>query len=388
MGITANGYETTPTAEIEKDLQALFRGALGKDLSLDPESPQGQLISLFTDILHQVDQHRQDDFYARDVYHANGLQLDVIGREFDLPRKLSVPTQILVTLKGAVNFTVPAGTLCNVVNDPEKTFQFGEDVKITSDEQQVTLSAADGSVYSNLTVGTKLATQEYTPQIYDMTISSIVYGQPAETDYQYRIRLINSMGANVDEVQRLTLDLQNINNVLAAYVEPNNTLETSASGIPSHAVEIVVLGGGEADIAEVLLNHLFATPTYQDPTLGEAVTGLDYNGHNQTFYVTRPAAVGVTVSVKYANKVGRSLTPANILDLKAKISSLINATYMNKTLYKSDICNLITVNYGDTAAIDTLTVTVGGANMDASYTCTSRQYLTVSSGDITFTEAD
>lgn len=385
MGITANGYETTPAADIEKDLQGLFQEALGTDLSLDPESPQGQLISLFTDILHQIDQHRQDDFYARDVYHAQGLQLDIIGREFDLPRKLSVPTQVLVTLKGAVNFTVPAGTLCNVVNAPEKTFQFTEDLNITADSQQVTLSAADGSVYKDLTVGTKLATQEYLPQVYDLTISGIVYGQAAESDYQYRIRLINAMGANVDQVQRLTLDLQNINNVLAAYVEPNNTLETSPSGIPSHAVEIVVLGGAEDEIADVLMNQLFATPTYQDPTLGEAITGVDYNGHNQTFYITRPAAVNVAVSVKYANKVGRTLTPENIATLQAKIAELINSIHMNKTLYKSDICSIITGNFGDVAAIDTLTVTVGGNTMDASYTCTSRQYL--QSATITFEEA-
>ena len=48
MGITANGYETTAIKEIEKDLQNLFLAALGADLSLDPETPQGQIISILT----------------------------------------------------------------------------------------------------------------------------------------------------------------------------------------------------------------------------------------------------------------------------------------------------------------------------------------------------
>ena len=63
MGITANGYETTAIKEIEKDLQNLFLAALGADLSLDPETPQGQIISILTNLLHQIDEKRQDDFY-------------------------------------------------------------------------------------------------------------------------------------------------------------------------------------------------------------------------------------------------------------------------------------------------------------------------------------
>ena len=147
MGITANGYETTAIKEIEKDLQNLFLAALGADLSLDPETPQGQIISILTNLLHQIDEKRQDDFYARDIYHAQGLQLDVIGRELDLPRKNSIPTQILVTIKGALNYTIPAGTLANIVTNPEQVFEFTEDVQITTAAQKATLTAANGAVY-------------------------------------------------------------------------------------------------------------------------------------------------------------------------------------------------------------------------------------------------
>ena len=309
MGITANGYETTAIKEIEKDLQNLFLAALGADLSLDPETPQGQIISILTNLLHQIDEKRQDDFYARDVYHAQGLQLDVIGRELDLPRKDSIPTQILVTIKGALNYTIPAGTLANIVTNPEQVFEFTEDVKITAAAQKATLTAANGAVYENLTAGVQLATQNYMPQIYDITTNSVIYGQAAESDYSYRVRLINAQGANVDEVQRLTIDLQNINNVLSAYVEPNNTLETSETGIPSHAVEIVVLGGGEEDIADVLMKHLFATPTYAAPDLAEIVSGTDYNGHTQNFAITRPAEVDVKIEITYKNKQGQGFSP-------------------------------------------------------------------------------
>ena len=251
MGITANGYETTPESTILTEVQDAFKDALGTDLSLDVETPQGQLIAMITDMLHQIDLNRQSDFYSRDIYRAQGLQLDIIGRELDIPRREAVPTQVLITLQGAVNYTVLSGTQATIITDNSQVFQFTDDFEITAASSQVTLTAVDGGVYENLTVGQKLQTQEYTPQIYDMTITSIIYGQAAESDYQYRLRLIEAQSSGVDEVAHLTLELENVENVLSAYVEPNNTLETSATGIPPHAVEIVVLGGAEADIAQV-----------------------------------------------------------------------------------------------------------------------------------------
>lgn len=386
MGITSTGYETTPLATIKSEVEQVFVNALGEDLSLDAETPQGNMIAALTDMLHQIDMHRQRDFYARDVYHAEGLQLDIIGRELGLPRKTSIPTQILVDLKGAINYTILKGVKANIVTDSTQVFEFSTDVQITAATQQVTLQASDGAVYENITIGQQLQTQDYTPQVYDMTIVSVTYGQPAESDYQYRIRLIEAAGSNVDEAKHLELSLESINNVLSAYVDQNNSLQTSTTGIPPHAVEIVVLGGSESDIANVLMQYLFATPTYKDPTLGEEIQGIDFQGNTQTFYITRPQQINVTVAVTYVNKLGMTLSSDQISEITTKVQELINSTYMNKTLYVSDICNAITSESLQTFAIKSMTVTVNGATVDSMYQCTSRQYLYASS--VMLSEAD
>lgn len=386
MGITSTGYETTPVSTIKSEVEQVFVDALGEDLVLDAETPQGNMIAAFTDLLHQVDLHRQRDFYARDVYHAEGIQLDIIGRELGLPRKLSVPTQLLVTLKGAINYTVEAGTKANIITDSSQVFEFPTAVQITSTAQQATLQATDGAVYENIVAGQQLQTQEYTPQVYDITIISVTYGQPPESDYRYRIRLIEAAGSNVDEAKHLQLSLEAINNVLSAYIDQNNTLETSPTGIPPHAVEIVVLGGAETDIANVLMQYLFATPTYKDSTLGEEIQGIDFQGNVQKFYITRPQQLNVSVAVEYVNKLGMTLSPEQISAITTKVQELVNSTYMNKTLYASDICNVITTGSTQTFAIKELTVTINGAAMGASYKCTSRQYLYAA--NVTFTEAD
>lgn len=384
MGITSTGYETTPVATIKSEVEQIFKTALGEDLILDAETPQGNLIAAFTDMLHQIDQHRQRDFYARDVYHAQGIQLDIIGRELGLPRKQPVPTQILINLSGAINYTILAGTKANIVTDSSQVFEFPTSIQIASASQQVTLQATNGAVYENIVSGQQLQTQEYTPQIYDMTVVSVIYGQPAESDYQYRIRLIEAAGSNVDEAKHLEQSLGAINNVLSAYVDQNNTLETSPTGVPPHAVEIVVLGGNESDIAKVLMQYLFATPTYKDPTLGEEIRGIDFQGNTQTFYITRPQQLNVTVSVEYTNKLGMTLSPDQITQITSTVEKLINSTYMNNSLYASDVYNILTTGYTHIYAIDKLTITVNGADMGASYKCNSRQYLYASS--VTFTE--
>lgn len=385
MGITANGYETTPKEDIKKDVQDIFTKALGEDLDLSEETPQGNLINGLTDLLCQIDLNRQSDFYARDIYKAVGTQLDIIGRELGIARKESVPTQVLVSLQGAVNYKIAAGTLASITSDSTKVFKFTSDTEITSSTIQVTLTAIDGQNYENLSVGQQLQTQEYVPQIYNISILSIVYGQPAESDYVYRARLIDAKDANTDEVEHFTLALEGINNVLSAYVEPNNTLNTSPSGIPPHAVEIVVLGGSEADIGKVILSNVFATPTYKHPTLGEEINVLDYNGHEQVFYITRPAEMDVNITVTYENKVGQTLTTATINEIKATLSEYVNSIYMNKTLYISDLYNIITEGYLQLYAVQSIVVTVDGNAVTNSYTCSAREYLHVDT--ITYVEA-
>lgn len=385
MGITKNGYETTPVENIKLDVQKIFTDALGEDLDLSDETPQGNLINGLTDLLHQIDMHRQSDFYARDIYKAAGNQLDILGRELGMPRKSSVPTQILVSLQGAINYKISSGTLCNITTDNSKIFEFTNDVEIDSSSISVTLTATDGAVYEDLTVGQQLQTQDYVPQIYNITITSIVYGKAEESDYEYRLRLVDAMDSTTDEVAHFTLELENINNVLSAYVEPNNTLNTSSSGIPPHAVEIVVLGGSEADIGEVIMRNIFATPTYQDPDLGEEITVTDYNGHTQTFYITRPAMKDVSVTITYENKAGQTLTAEDENAITEKLTSFINSIYMNKSLYTSDLYNIAIEGYSQIYAIQSIDIEVDGVSITNSYTCTSREYLHTDS--ITFEEA-
>ena len=392
MGITADGYETTPKETIKTEVQEIFTNALGDDLDLSDETPQGNLINGLTDLLHQIDMHRQSDFYSRDLYKAVGTQLDIIGRELGIPRKESIPTQILVNLQGAINYKIDAGTLAHIVSNSSEIFEFTNDVEITSSDIQVTLTASNGKIYDDLVVGQQLQTQEYTPQIYNISIVSIVYGQQAESDYSYRLRLLDAKSSTTDEVAHFTLALQNIPNVLSAYVEPNNTLETSPSGIPSHAVEIVVLGGSEADIGEVIMDNIFATPTYNDPSLGEEIQVEDYNGHIQTFYITRPAMRNIYVSIEYENKADHMLTTDEINDIIAKVTEFINSIHMNKTLYVSDIYNIAIQDYSRIYAIKSLTIQTDGdtpgtkVDIENSYTCSSREYLHLDS--IEFEEAE
>ena len=70
-----------------------------------------------------------------------------------------------------------------------------------------------------------------------------------------------------------------------------------------------------------------------------------------------------------------TLSTADKADLTTKVLGLVNSTYMNKTLYRSDVCNLLTSGYTQTYAIDSVVIEIDGSEMTNSYTCSAREYL-------------
>ena len=155
-------------------------------------------------------------------------------------------------------------------------------------------------------------------------------------------------------------------------------------------LHVYELGGSEADIGEVILDNIFATPTYQHPTLSEELTVTDYNGHEQVFYITRPEMRTVSVDIAYENKADHILSSEEKDTIKNSIIEYINTIHMNKTLYRSDIYSIAIEGYTDIYAVDSITLRISGTESDESdeitnsYTCSTREYLHADT--VTFTE--
>lgn len=373
--ITNTGYEVKSKEDIRTSIQDLWKEAFGPNINMDVETPQGQITEIMTDLLYQIEVSRQDDFNARDVYKAVGLQLDIIGREIGAPRKSAIPTQLVVTINGSTGYTIPSGTLFNMVDDVNQVFRTENDIVISSDAQQATLIAIDGNVYGGIQTGDGLQTVTYFQQISNIVVVSVVAGQLAEDDNTYRSRLIELKDSGIDDVANLRSKLTAINNVLDAKVYQNNSLDTDAHGIPSHCIEIVVLGGNEADIGTVCLqNVVMGTPTYLNPSGGETITVIDSQGYPQQYNITRPTSVEFDVSVEYAPKANQVISHQDEADMISRVTQYLNTRFIGQTVYMSDISYLLLDGVQTKLEIVSLTVKADGVEIQSSYTLGIRQY--------------
>ena len=384
MGLTNTGYVVPTKEEIRSDVQEIWKEAFGPNINLDVETPQGQIIEIMVDFLYKIENSRQDDFNARDVYKANGMQLDIIGREMGAPRKDAIPTQVTVSITGQTGYTIPSGTLFNLVSDPNVIFINENDIVISSSTQSATLIANDGQMYTNIQIGNQLQTVTYFQQVSNIIISSIAFGMIAEDDNTYRARLIRLKDSGVSDITNLQEKLLAISNVLDAKVKQNNTLETDTDNIPPHCIEIIVLGGNETDIGNVCLeNVVMGTPTYLSPS-GESIEVIDQQGFQQVYNITRPSSVSFDVTIHYKVKMNQVVSNQEIEDMQSRLEQYLNNKLIGQVIYVSDIMYVLLDGIQDKIEIFSLVVEVGGVEVESSYQLTIRQYAVA--GTITIEE--
>lgn len=385
--ITNTGYEIKSKQEIRESVQSLWREAFGPNINLDVETPQGQITEIMTDLLYQIEVSRQDDFNARDVYKAVGMQLDIIGREIGAPRKDAIPTQLVVSISGQTGYTIPAGTLFNMVSDVSQIFRNDSDIVVDASPKQATLIAIDSNVYGGIQAGDGLQTVTYFQQISNILVTSVVAGQVAEDDTAYRSRLIYIKDSGIDDIANLRTKLIAVPNVLDAKVYQNNSLATDANGIPPHCIEVVVLGGDEADIGRVCLENVtMGTPTYLNPNGGESITVIDSQDYPQQYNITRPTAVTFDVTVEYAAKPKQVVSRQDEADMKARVEQYLNTRFIGQTVYISDIQYVLLNGVQSKLEITSLTVEADGVEISTSYTMGIRQYAVA--GDVLIGEEE
>lgn len=125
-------------------------------------------------------------------------------------------------------------------------------------------------------------------------------GVDLETDLDLRIRreqLIRLAGAGtVDALRAALLD---IDNVVQAFVFENETLVTDANGIPGKAFEVVILGGTDSAIAQVIFDQKpLGVQSYRDPGAnGVTVVINDSQGVPHNIKFTRATEVRMYIEV-------------------------------------------------------------------------------------------
>ena len=87
-GITPFGFETKSLNTIREELNAQLVAALGNGFDTSVDTPQGQMVAVFSDAVSLMWELSQDVYTSFDLRQATGTRLDELGRFRNQPRIL------------------------------------------------------------------------------------------------------------------------------------------------------------------------------------------------------------------------------------------------------------------------------------------------------------
>lgn len=123
-----------------------------------------------------------------------------------------------------------------------------------------------------------------------------ITGRDRETDSEFRIRAAATVATgNATEDAIVNAISNDVAGITAVAIQSNRTDVTDGDGLPPHSFEVVISGGLNADIGQVIWDTQGAGIASYGNT---PVVVTDSEGESQTVYFSRPTSVYIHVKVK------------------------------------------------------------------------------------------
>lgn len=189
-------------------------------------------------------------------------------------------------------------------------------------------------------------------------------GTDVESDNAYRIRAIALRSASSGKATRpaIITALLGVEGVQRVKVFVNNTNTTDGRGIPPYMFETVVYGGLTEDISKALYNTIacsnrtFGTTSYNIQT---------EDGQTEVIRHTKASAYQLAVRVTYK---GNPLTLNEENTVKQQLTSLVNASDINDTIYNINLTSAVVSSLTPNRFTKLVVETKPLADPDTSYT--------------------
>lgn len=268
-----NGLEVATASELTASLTTGLQGIYGADINVDQNSEDGQFIDIVTQMAVDIRELAVNVNAGMDPDQAQGAILDQRVALNNIQRQGGTYTQQPIDI--VVTQTVPLQGLDSSANDPlgtGYTIQDGNGNKfILLDSATLTAGTHANIIFRaqaigavNLPINTITNPVTIIPGVASVNNSSaaISIGQNQETDPQLRTRRQSSVAnSSTGYANGLEGALGNILGVTAAKVYQNRTGSVDANGIPAHGVWIIVNGGADSDIGNLIYQKINDGPT-------------------------------------------------------------------------------------------------------------------------------
>lgn len=294
LQVTDTGIVIDTLTEVHQRLTEGFKRIYGADINLDADSPDGQMIGLFSQEIDNINQALAMIVQALDPYKATGAWLEQRAMYAGIVRRgaqYSYLDDVIITGKPGV--IIPKNTLFSEGN-LSKWISLTECVLDVNGAARVNMRSQALGAFA-VQVGKAL-----TMETVRVGVEKVVTTQPAkegvfeETDGNLLMRFMRSHAINNhDDRQGLEGALLDLPDVRQAKVYENFTNQTDEKNIPAHTLNVVVIGGDDADIGRTILKKKMGGCG----VFGAISHTQDYAGVSRTVKFDRAAIVNIKVKI-------------------------------------------------------------------------------------------
>ena len=355
-GVTSEGFVAKTVDEIVTELEDAFRSAFGQSIDVSPQSNFGQLIGVMAERYADLWALGSAVYAAFNPDAASGASLDYVCALTGTVREPARRSEVSLTATGTPGTVLALERGVSVVSTGVQ-FRTVEEQTIAAVAAWAsgTVYAAGarrtngGNVYQCTTGGTsagsggptgtgsaiadntavwkylgagtgaidvlaesadtgpKVAVADTltvidTPVAGWSNVTNLLdadLGADVETDAALRLRRETELRVSGKAaLEAIREDLLAVEGVTAALVFENVTDVTDGDGIPPHAVEALVLGGDDAEVAAALFDSVAAgIRTFGQGTGAVSETVTDSQGFDHTIEFSRPEELNVYVRV-------------------------------------------------------------------------------------------
>ena len=269
--ITTLGVQPDGLTGFVTRLESAFKDALGSDLNVAPETPQGQLIGELGLVLTEVEELA--------LHVAAGLNRDTIeGRQItDWGTLLGLPlipgqrSTVVARLSGDPGVAIPVGSRMQTiegatfVTDVQTRIESGGTVDVLARAQQFGLVGAPANTLTRI-IDARAGWRGVTNP------AAAILGRDVETSARYKHRYGQVVATNArDALESVRARVLQVDGVTDALVRDNTTagaVTIQNIAIEAGAILVIVQGGADADIAEAIaLTKPAGAPTSGDETV-------------------------------------------------------------------------------------------------------------------------
>ena len=339
--VDSTGLVLQTLSDIVTALETGFRDIYGADISLDANSPDGQMINLFAqakmDILDCIASVYNS--FSPGSAGCAGAVLDQRCALNGITRRGGVKSTCYIQVwadrvVALVGESAGSGTVFTVSDNSGNKFKLTTSTStatgnnllhFTAEEAgEVEIAPANITTIETVTLGITGVTG---------ATGAVIAGRDEETDAELRQRrsvsVANPSSGFLDGLQGAILALDN---VTSAKVYENNSSATDAYGIPPHSIWAVVDGGDETEIAEAIdIRRNAGCGTYG----GTGTTGT--TGTRHIVGVTQ--VNGLSVNIEYSEPNYQNLYV--LMNLQATESSHeIDSEYLKDQLVENFVYDI------------------------------------------------